>query len=280
MRINKKRISGVKTLNHIILIVFCIVAFFPILWIVSSSFKDVEEVIKIPPTIFPENPTIIKFVEIWTNSPFGSYMLNSLITSLLAAITTLIICLFAAYGLARFDFPGAKIILILFLLSQMFAGSSILIPVTQIIIKLGLYNTRSGLSMVYTSFFIPFSTWLLYGYFKTIPKELEEAAFIDGCSRMRSFIRIILPLSIPGLGATFIFSFLGAWNELLFALVLTNTDDVRTMSTGIAYFVGRYFTDWGKLAASSLVFSIPPLILFFILDKSMIKGLTAGSMKG
>ena len=271
--------NGSMIIKHIVLLVVSLITLVPILWILISSFKSYDEIMTIPATLLPQNPTLASYIGMWTRAPFEQYTFNSILVSLAASILTLLICIFAAYGFARFRFRGAKIILTIFLLSQMFPGSSILIPVTQLILKFGLFNTRTGLSLVYTAFFIPFCTWLLYGYFKTIPKELEEAAFIDGCSRIRSLFRIILPISIPGIGAVFIFTFLGAWNEFLFAYVLTNSDNVRTISVGVANFIGQYITEWDKLSAAAVLFAIPPLILFFLLDKSLIKGLAAGSVK-
>jgi ABC-type glycerol-3-phosphate transport system permease component len=196
-----------------------------------------------------------------------------------AGLALFISCL-AAYGMARYRFRGVRIVISIFLLSQMFPGASILIPVTQTMLKVGLYNTLPGLSLVYTAFFIPFSSWMLYGYFRAIPRELDEAAHIDGCSRMGILTRIIIPLTVPGLAATFVFSFLGAWNEFLFALVLTNNDSVRTLPVGVQALIGQYMTDWNLLAASAIIFAIPPLVLFFLFEKALLKGLTAGAVKG
>jgi ABC-type glycerol-3-phosphate transport system permease component len=152
--------------------------------------------------------------------------------------------------------------------------------VTQTVLKLGLYNTLPGLGLTYTAFFIPFSSWMLYGYFRAIPRELDEAAYIDGCSRMGILARIIIPLTVPGLAATTVFSFLGAWNEFLFALVLTNNNAVRTLPVGVQALIGQYMTDWNLLASSAIIFAIPPLVLFFIFEKALLKGLTAGAVKG
>jgi ABC-type sugar transport system, permease component len=271
--------SMMKILVNIMLIIICVISISPLVWVVSTSFKTNSEVTSLPPTFFPKNPTVAPYIDLWKVEPFLKFSRNSIIVSISTAILVLIISSLAAYGLSRFYFPKAKIILTLFLISQMFPGASIMIPISRLVLKMGLYNTLPGLIFVNTAFLIPFSTWMLYGFFKSIPKEIEEAASIDGCSRFTSLIKIILPLSLPGIGATFIFTFLGAWNEYLFALVLTNTYNVRTLTVGLAGLVGQYITQWNVLCAGAIIFSIPPLILFFLLEKSLVSGLTAGAVK-
>lgn len=274
-----------KILVHLLLIIICAVTISPLIWVASSSFKTLEELSTSPPTFFPKDLTFEPYLNIWkgtegsTFAPFYMYTVNSITISLTAAFFVLIISSLAAYGMSRFRFKGTQIVLTIFLLSQMFPGASILIPIVQLIVKLGLYQTRFSLILVYTAFLIPFSTWMLYGYFRTIPRELEEAAFIDGASRFTSLIKIIIPLSIPGIGATFIFSFLGCWNEFLFAMVLGVTDNMRTIPVGINMFIGQFLVYWNDISAAAIIFAIPPLILFILLEKALISGLSAGAMK-
>ncbi len=265
---------------HAMLIVIAVVAVGPLLWVVSTSFKVITEVATNPPTFFPAHPTIRPYIDLWSKEPYLLYTFNSTVVSLSSGALALFISCLAAYGMARYRFKGVKLLLAIFLLSQMFPGASILIPVTQTMLKLRLYNTLAGLSLVYTAFFIPFSSWMLYGYFRAIPRELDEAAHIDGCTRMGILRRIIIPLTVPGLAATFVFSFLGAWNEFLFALVLTNDNSVRTLPVGMQALIGQYMTDWNLLAAAAIIFAIPPLVLFFLFEKALLKGLTAGAVKG
>lgn len=265
---------------HLVLIVIAVVAIAPLLWIVSTSFKDLTEVATTPPTFFPAHPTIRPYVDLWAKQPYLLFTRNSILVAICSAGLALSISCLAAYGMARYRFKGVKIVLSIFLLSQTFPGASILIPVAQTMMKLGLYNTLLGLGLVYSAFNIPFSSWMLYGYFRAIPRELDEAAHIDGCSRMGILARIILPLTIPGLAATFVFSFLGAWNEFLFALVLTNNNAVRTLPVGVQALIGQYMTDWNMLCSSAIIFAVPPLILFFLFEKALLKGLTAGAVKG
>jgi multiple sugar transport system permease protein len=262
---------------HIVLIAIAVIAVAPLLWVVSTSFKPITEVATNPPTFVSTHPTISPYIDLWLKAPYLLYTRNSFMVAISSGGLALFISCLAAYGMARYRFKGVKVILSIFLLSQMFPGASILIPVTQTVLKLGLYNTLPGLSLVYTAFFIPFSSWMLYGYFRAIPKE---AAHIDGCSRLGILTRIIIPLTVPGLAATFVFSFLGAWNEFLFALVLTNNNSVRTLPVGVQALIGQYMTDWNLLAASAIIFAIPPLVLFFLFEKALLKGLTAGAVKG
>jgi multiple sugar transport system permease protein len=266
--------------KHLLLIGFSIVALFPLWWIVSTSLKGVAEVAVWPPLVFSRNPSLVAFLGLWKFAPFGTFLVNSIFVSLVAAIFTMLFSSLAAYGLARLSLPGTQFILSALLISQMFPGASIIVPITQIVVKLGLFNTRTGLILIYTAFLIPFSTWMLYGYFETIPKELEEAAFMDGCSRTQTLTKILLPLSLPGLGATFIFCFLGAWNEYLFALVFANDYSVRTLPVGLGTLIGQFNTSWNVLSAAAIIFSIPPLVLFIMLERSLITGLTAGAVKG
>jgi multiple sugar transport system permease protein len=280
MKTTELKSHAAETLKHILLIGFGVVAIFPLWWIVSTSFKGVSEVAVWPPLLFSRNPSLIAFTSLWKFAPFGTFLMNSVYVSLVAAAFTMLFSSLAAYGLARLNLRGTQFILSAFLISQMFPGASIIVPITQIVVKLGLFNTRTGLILIYTGFLIPFSTWMLYGYFETIPKELEEAGFIDGCSRVQTLTKILLPLSLPGLGATFIFCFLGAWNEYLFALVFANDYSVRTLPVGLGTLIGQFNTSWNILSAAAIIFSIPPLVLFILLERSLISGLTAGAVKG
>jgi multiple sugar transport system permease protein len=269
-----------RLLIHVVLAVFALVTVVPLFWVASTSFKLPHEVAVNPPTILPHQPTLSAYMDLWEKEPFLLYTRNSLLVAVGSAVLALFISCLAAYGMARYRFKGVRVLLSIFLLSQMFPGASIIIPVTQTILSMRLYNTLPGLGLVYTAFFIPFSSWMLYGYFRAIPRELDEAAFIDGCPRMRILTRIIIPLTVPGLAATFVFSFLGSWNEFLFALVLTNNNSVRTLPVGMAALIGQYMTNWNMLCSSAIIFAIPPTVLFFLFEKALLRGLTAGAVKG
>jgi multiple sugar transport system permease protein len=265
---------------HLLLALIALAAVLPLLWVLSTSVKLDWELSLRPPTFFPKELTLRPYVDLWQKGPFLTYTINSLRVAVSAAVAALVVSMLAAYGMARYRIKGVRLLISIFLLSQMFPGASILIPVTRTMIAVRLYNTLFGLGLVYTAFFVPFSSWMLFGYFRAIPRELDEAAYIDGCSRMGILFRIVVPLTVPGLAATFVFSFLGGWNEFLFALVLTNNDAVRTLPVGMSTLIGQYQIFWNLLSASAIIFAIPPLVLFFLFEKALLKGLTAGAVKG
>ena len=204
---------------------------------------------------------------------------QSVFISLSTALISLAFSVCAAYAFARFRFRGATVILMLVVMSQMLPGSSILIPLFQVIRSLGLLDTHAGMVLIYTGFAIPFCTWLLHGYFRAIPTELEQAAMIDGCSRLQLLVRIVLPLAAPAVVAVGTFAFLLSWNEFLFAFVFTKSKAL-TIPVGLrAAFLGQYVTKYDQLFAASLVFSLPPIVLFVSLQKYFVAGLTAGAVK-
>jgi ABC-type glycerol-3-phosphate transport system permease component len=171
------------------------------------------------------------------------------------------------------------VLLIVFLLSQMLPGASVIIPLFQLLRELGLYDSLIGLALIHTSVLLPFVIWLLYGFFNTVPREVEDAALIDGCSSLGVLSRVTLPLIIPGIGATALFAFLGSWNEFFFALLLTTSDSARTIPVGIGLFVGEYRDVWNQMSAAAVLFSIPPLVLFVMMRKTFVRGLSAGAIR-
>jgi ABC-type glycerol-3-phosphate transport system permease component len=211
--------------------------------------------------------------------PFATYTFNSLIVATSATILTLVIGSLAAFAFARFRFPGKDLFLLVFLLSQMLPGSSVIVPLFQLLKEVGLYDTLSGLILTHTAVLLPFAIWLLYGFFTSIPREVEDAALIDGCSRLGALRKVLLPLALPGLGGTALFAFLGSWNEFFFALILTSSDDTRTIPVGIGLFVGEYTDVWNQMSAAAILFSIPPLLMFILMRKTFVKGLVTGAIK-
>jgi ABC-type glycerol-3-phosphate transport system permease component len=252
----------------------------PLVWVVSTSIRPIEEVVVVPPRIIPKTITFRPYIDMWTAAPFVRYTANSVIISTLTAIIGLAFSTCAAYAFARFRFRGRDLLLILTIMAQMIPGVSILLPLFQVIRSLALLDTRTGLIIVYTGFVVPFCTWLLNGYFRSIPADLEDAGLIDGCSRLQVLYHVVLPLSAPAMVAVGVFAFLTAWNEFLFALVFTKTH-AATMPVGLrAAFSTQYYNLWNQLSAASLVFSLPPVILFIALQRHFVKGLTAGAVKG
>jgi multiple sugar transport system permease protein len=268
------------SLAYVSAIAVIVALLLPLLWVVTTSLRPISEVTSTPPTLMPKSPTFDAYVSLWREAPFGKYFANSMVVSISTALIALAFSAGAAYSFARFRFRGSTALLILVVMSQMLPGSSILIPLFQVIRGLNLLDTRSGLILTYTGFAIPFCTWLLFGYFRAIPTELEEAALIDGCSRLQVLYRIVLPLAAPAVVAVGAFAFLLSWNEFLFAFVL-GRDDAITLPVGLrAAFLGQYVNKYDQLFAASLIFSIPPVALFVALQRHFVQGLTSGAVKG
>ncbi len=207
-----------------LLILLAALVLLPILWTFATSLKPLPEVNTYPPRWTSPSMSFQPYVDMFFYLPFATYTVNSLIVALSATALTLIIGSLAAFGFARFRFPGKNLFLLVFLLSQMLPGASVIVPLFQVLKEAGLYDTQLGLILVHTAVLLPFVIWLLYGFLCSIPREVEDAALIDGCSRLEALRRILLPLALPGLGATALFAFLGSWNEFFFALILTSSD--------------------------------------------------------
>jgi arabinogalactan oligomer/maltooligosaccharide transport system permease protein len=230
---------------------------------------------------WPETWSLANFVSVMTDQPFASWMLNSALVALGTTVLGVFLACTAGYAFSRFKFPGQRTGMMAFLVSQMFPGTLMLIPLYIILVQwLGLGSSRLGLIIVYATTSIPFSVWMLKGYFDTIPKDLEEAALIEGASVGRIFWSIILPLARPALAVTALFSFMTAWNEFVLAATFMDQEAMYTAPVGLRFFVGGFSQQWGYFAAGSIIVSVPVVILFLFLQKYLVSGLTAGSVKG
>ena len=250
----------------------------PFLWTLATSFKPLSEVNAYPPQWTSKNMTVMPYVDMFFYLPFSTYTLNSLIVASSATVITLCAGSLAAFAFSRFQFAGKGVFLLVFLLSQMLPGASVIIPLFQLLNAVGLYDTHLGLILVHSAVLLPFVIWLLYGFFQAIPHEVEDAALVDGCSRLSALRRVILPLALPGIGATALFAFLGSWNEFFFALILTSSDMTKTIPVGIGLFVGEYNEIWNQMSASAVLFSLPPLFLYALMRKTFVKGISAGAV--
>ena len=258
---------------------FVLTLVLPLIWVVTTSVRPLAEMTRTPPLVFPRSITFSAYFEMWDTGPFVKYFMNSVAISLSTALIALAFSICAAYAFARFRFRGSVFLLMVVVMSQMLPGSSILIPLFQVIRAMGLLDTHVGMVLIYTGFAIPFCTWLLNGYFRAIPADLEQAALIDGCNRFELLYRIILPLAAPAIIAVGTFAFLLSWNEFLFAFVFTKSQAL-TIPVGLrAAFLGQYVNKYDQLFAASLIFSIPPIALFVGLQRYFVQGLTAGAVK-
>ena len=254
----------------------------PFLWVLASSFKTRAELYATPLVYLPAQLGFANYVEAWTSrlTPFSRFFANSLWVSSVTMVATTAISILAGYALARFRFVGRDVFLLVFLSTQMFPAVLLIAPLLSQWHALGLIDTYQALIYSNFSFTVPFTVWMLVGYFESIPRELEESAMIDGCGRFGALCRVILPLAAPGIAATAIFAFVSSWSELLFAVTFTSQTEMRTLSAGLLYMVGQYEIQWGQLSAGVIISTVPVAVLFTFLQRHLIRGLTAGALKG
>jgi multiple sugar transport system permease protein len=268
----------VATLLGSALLVF--VCLFPFLWMGLSSIKQLNELYTIPPQWWPDHPTLANYYKVLFESRIPRYFLNSVIISVGSTGLALILAVFAANGFARFRFRGQSFWQACILVGQLLPTAAIIVPLFITLKVLGLVNTYWGLILVYMIITLPLSVWMLTSYFRAIPRELDEAAVIDGASRVGILLRIILPLSLPGIVAVLVYSFITTWNEFIFALCFATDSSVKTLPIGLAEFSTEFNTDWGAVMAASMVMTVPIALLFLVFQKFFVGGLTAGATKG
>jgi len=274
-----------RLLPHLILVAASVVALYPVLWVLKMALTP-SQAFDPSPMPFPSHATLDNFaVVVGTHDEaghwlFGRQLANSLIVAGATALVGLTLAGSAAYAFSRFRFPGRETALTAFLLSQIFPGVVMMIPLYILLDAAHLLDSLWGLVLVYSTTSIPFSTWMLKGYVDTLPKELEEAALMDGASRWTLFRRVILPLSRPALAVTALFSFMTAWNEYILAATFTSHPTRYTLPVVLQRYVGEHGTDWGYFAAGSILTSVVVMGLFFALQRYLVSGLTAGSVKG
>ena len=266
-------------LSYTILIIGALLVVLPILWMLITALKDDLEIYQMNGRILPEKITLTSFIRIWRDYDFVLYFRNSLIVTIVAVIVSLIASTLTGYGATRFKFKGKNAFLSFILMTQMFPSIMLPVPFYKILSIYGLNNSLVGLCIVYVSFTIPFCSWMMVGYYRTIPLEIDESASIDGASYMQTFIKITLPLVRPGIVSSAIYAFITCWNEYMFAAILLIDDKLKTAAVAIAEMNGYYRIAWNDMMAASLVASVPLLIAFIFMQKSFISGLTAGAVK-
>ncbi|MBK8086010.1 MAG: carbohydrate ABC transporter permease [Devosia sp.] len=275
----RRRILIGRVLSYATLIVAVLLVLFPIYWMVITSLKLPREIYRVP-SLWPKTFTLDNFGKLLSDGGFLIAIRNSLIVATIVTLISVIISSFAAYSMVRFRYRFRGVIGRLILFAYLTPGSLLFIPLSIVMAQLRLGNSLVGLILVYLTFSLPLSTWLLQGYFRGVPRELEEQGMIDGLSRFGALIRIVLPLSAPGIAAVAIFTFTGAWNELLFALVLITSESQRTAPLALNYLITSDVLPWGPLMAGAVVSSVPLMILYFVAQRFMVAGMTEGSVKG
>ncbi|MBE0643566.1 MAG: sugar ABC transporter permease [Bacteroidetes bacterium] len=265
---------------YTVLVFFVAIAIYPILQVLSISLRPEATLLSSDLSIIPRNATWDNYIELLTRRPFLTWMWNSFYVTLVVVITGVVLASTAGYAFSRYRFPGRKSGLLSLLITQMFPATMLLLPLFIMMAKLNLINTYLALIVIYSSTALPFCIWQMKGYYDTIPVSLEEAARIDGLGRFGSFYRIVLPLAAPALVITALFSFMAAWTEYVVAAQIMYFEDMFTLPIGLKMFQANMSTEWGLYAAGALIVSIPVIILFVVLSRWLIGGLTLGSVKG
>lgn len=263
-----------------------IVVLFPIYWMITTSFKLQPEIYRMPPTLIPADPTLLNYEDVIAGNlasaiAFLTYFKNSMVVTIATVACTLLLATPAAYAFSRIPFFGRRGLIYAVLVSQMLPIVLILIPLYNTFLRLRLLSTYPGLVIPYLMFTLPFSIWMLKGYFDSIPRELDESAEVDGCNRIQAMLRVILPNVRAGLAATAIVTFIMAWDEFIISLTIMDENVMRTLPVGIVQsFVGQFSIKWGQMMAASVITTIPVVIIFVFLSKYLIGGLISGAVKG
>jgi multiple sugar transport system permease protein len=271
---------------HVAAIVMAVIFLAPFAWLLVASLASQADLLSLPLRWIPHHLSLSRYHEIFTSrggtifANFRSSLFNSLIVASATVLISMTIGVFGAYAYARLKFRGARTSLMLFLSTYMVPPIALVIPLYLIMVRLHLLNTRLGLILVYCTFAVPFVLWTMGNYFQTIPRDLEDAARIDGYSRLGAMFRVVLPLARPGLLATILFVFLIAWDEFLYALIFTSTPAAKTIPVAIAEFTGRYTTDFGLQAAGGILAALPPVLIALVFQRYIVGGLATGAVKG
>lgn len=271
-----------KLVKYSLIALSVLVSLAPVYWLITISFKREVDQFALPPKWFIFTPTLEHYTDAFLSRSFGQYLFNSLLVAIASTICALVIGTLAAYALARFRLPWQldRKLALWILSTRMFPAIVTAVPLFLIMRNLRLVNTRLSLIIVYTALNLPFVVWMMRGFFAEVPRDLEEAAMVDGDSRLGALRRVVLPLVAPGLAATAVFCLIVSWNEFLFALLLTQTDETMTLPVGIAGRVTQYGIKWGAMSAAAVVAMVPILVFALSVQRYLVRGLSLGAVKG
>ena len=275
---NKKEKAG-NVFCHIYLIILSVIAVFPLIWVLLCSVKSSGELTSNPTRFLPKQFTLENFTHVIQDLEFAKNIGNSLFIAIITTCIAIVISSMAAYGIVRFFPRVGSIMSKVLVATYMFPPILLAIPYSMVMAKLGLVNTRVGLIIVYLSFSVPYAVWMLVGFFKTVPLGIEEAARVDGANKFQTYIQIVLPLVMPGIVATAIYTFINAWNEFLYSLIRINSTDKMTVSVALKSLQGAEILNWGDMMAASALVVIPSVIFFMFIQNKIAGGMTEGAVK-
>lgn len=275
----KKRLSG--GLRFLVLLFYLLLVILPIYWMIITSFKTNSEIINTQAiTYWPKIFTLDNYKGLFNTMNYGTYLKNSLIVTLSSSIVVTVLSIYGGYGMARFKFKGKGAATLFFLITQMIPSILVIIPMYIVFAKMGLIDSHVALFVFYSVTNLPFCAITMRSFFEGIPYALEEAAFVDGCSRSQTLWKIVLPVMFPGIVAVFVFAFIGAWNELIAGTIFLNTQKMWTIPIGLKSLIGKYNVDWGSMMAGGCLALLPTAIMFIFVQKYIVEGLTSGAVKG
>lgn len=277
----RKKITAGSVVRVIGLVFYFLMVALPIYWMLITSFKTSSEIVNAQHiTYWPGHFTLENYRNLFETMDFGVYLKNSLVVAVSVAVVVTIISVYGGYALARFKFRGKGTVLVFFLITQMIPAILVIIPLYVVFSKIGLIDNLLSLFIFYTVSNLPFCVITMRSFFERIPYALEESAFIDGCTRGQAIRKIVLPVMFPGIVATFVFAFIGAWNELIAAVIFMNSQMNWTIPVGLKSLIGKYNVDWGTMMAGGCLSLIPTAIMFIFVQKYIVEGMTAGAVKG
>ena len=279
MRVTTQRrvLKGVGNCALVLMVLWTAIPFY---WMIATSLKHDKEIYGYEATLIPERPTLANYATVFRETPYLLFLRNSLVIAVGSTLLSMVIACLGAYAISRLNFPGRALLARGLVFTYLVPTSLLFIPMFAMMSALRLTDSLHGLIIAYLGFDVPFCTWLLMGYFKSVPFDLEEAARVDGCNRVGALVRIVLPMSLPALVVVTFFSFTHAWNEFLYAHVFTSTTNARTVTTGLVNFMSQDAFFWGPLMASTVMSALPPVLMFLVFQRWVVKGLTLGGVKG
>lgn len=278
--LNYKNLRRLKRVGIYLLAIISIsVICFPLYWMVLCSFRPLTELFKYPPRLIPTSFTLDNYRTLFRETSFGTYFLNSTVTAGMSVLVTITVSLLAGYSLTRYRYRGKYVLMCVILTTYMFSKAIYVIPLFVIFAKLYLTDSLVGLGIAYITHALPFSAWLIYGFYGGFPWELEDAAMVDGATRRQAFLKIVFPLSLPGIIAIALYVFVSAWNDYLYAFVFISSEWKRTIPVGLSYFFQVTDVQWGNLMPAIVLITLPITIVFMVIQRHLIRGFTAGAIK-